>query len=154
MKKEFIIDGAPCMCKFGSAPGLLKVISHQIMVVNHSNKKIATSMELGAPFYPPMFGVCKSTWPPRPCSPAVVKWDDVYKGMRVNLLSNPLLPKSKATCSAGGSQCIEIIKHGQIELPGLLHLKNATAEHQPEMESMGNVVKEEEFNITANIIQK
>ena len=52
MGKEFITDGAPYMCKYGSTPGRLMVISHQIMVINHSNKKIGTSMELGSPFYP------------------------------------------------------------------------------------------------------
>ena len=53
MGKKFIADGAPCMCKFGSAPGRLKVVSHQLIRINHSDKKIATSAELGNPFYPP-----------------------------------------------------------------------------------------------------
>jgi hypothetical protein len=148
MSKNFIVDGAPCTCKYGTVPGLLKVISHQIMVVNHGNRKIATSMELGAPFYPPMFGVCKSTWPPRQCSPAITQWDDVYKGMRINLLSNPLLPDSKATCSAGCPRCIDIVNHGQFQLLGLPHLQGATAEHQSELDPTGSLNEEERINIS------
>jgi len=150
--KKFIIDGAQCMCKYGSAPGRIMVISHQIMVVNHSRKKIATSMELGSPFYPPMFGVCKASWPPRPCSPAVIQWDNYYKGMRINLLSNPLLPESKATCSAGCPQCIEIVYHGQIELLGLSHLKSATAEHCPDLDPTGSLSELDKMEITVQQI--
>lgn len=152
MGKKFIADGAQCICKFGSAPGLLKVISHQLMMINHSNKKIATSMELGVPFYPPAFGQCKFSWPPRPCSPAIVKWDNVYKGMRINLTSNPLLTDSKATCSVCGSPCIDFIDHGQIELLGPPHVKNATAEHQTDLDPMGILCEEEKPEITVTLI--
>ena len=152
MGKKFIADGAPCMCKFGTAPGRLKVISHQIMVINHSQKKIATSMELGSPFYPPMFAVCRANWPPRPCSPAVIKWDNYYKGMRNNLLSNPLLPESKATCSVGGSQCIEIIHHGQFEMLGFPHLQSATAEHCADLDPVGSLSEVDKIEITVQQI--
>lgn len=152
MGKKFITDGAPCMCKFGTVPGRLMVISHQLMVINNSNKKICTSMELGAPFYPPMFGVCKASWPPRPCTPAVTLWENVYKGMRINLLSNPLLPESKATCAAGGAQCIEIVHHGQVEILGPPHLKSATAEHQSDLDPTGSLCEEEKIEITATLI--
>ena len=152
MGKKFITDGAPCMCKYGSIPGRLMVISHQLMVINHSNKKIGTSMELGSPFYPPMFGVCKSTWPPRPCTPAVIQWEQVYKGVRINQVSNPLLPESKATCAAGCPQCIEIVHHGQTELLGSPHVKSATAEHQSDLDPTGSLSEEEKLDITIILV--
>ena len=151
MGKKFIADGAPCMCKFGSAPGRLKVVSHQLIRINHSDKKIATSTELGNPFYPPAFGVCKASWPSRPCVPAIVKWDHVYDHMRINRCSHPLLPESKGTCAACGTPCIDILDHGQIEELGRLQLRNASMEHQHDLNPVGEI-KEEKYDITVQLI--
>jgi hypothetical protein len=152
MKKHFIIDTAVCMCKFGTVTGLLKVISHNLMVLNHSNSKIATTMELGSPFYPPMFGVCKANWPPRPCVPNIIKWSNPFKKMRLQGNAYPLMPDSKATCAMCGAECIDIMFHGQLEIPGPLHIQNATAEHQSELDPTSNLSQEEDYNITVQQI--
>lgn len=153
MGKNFIIDSAVCMCKFGTAPGRLKANSHRLMVLNHGNSRIATSNELQNTFYPPAFGACTCNSPyTRPCAPVIVKWSNVYRGMRLPGNAYPLMPDSKATCSMSGVECIEITFHGQMEIPGALHVKNATAQHQSELDPAGRLNQEEESNITAQKI--
>lgn len=145
----FVTDQAKCICKYGSSPGQLKVISHQLMIINHSDKKIATSLDLGNPFYIPFFVKC-SIFPSRPCSPNVVKWDNTYEGMRVSR-GNPLLPGSIATCAVAGTPCIQIVHHGQIELLGPPHVKNATAEFQSDLDPTGSLCEEDRFKVTATL---
>jgi hypothetical protein len=154
MKKYFITDGAPCICKFGTAPGMLKVNSHRLMVINHADKKIATSQELQNTFYPPAFGSCTFYSPfIRPCSPVVIQWSDFYKKMRIQGNAYPLMPESKATCAVCGAPCIDITFHGQIEIPGPLHIKNATTEHQTDLDPAGSLSQEENAIITAQLIE-
>jgi len=153
MGKQFIIDTAVCMCKFGTSPGMLKVNSHNLVILNHNNRKIATSRELMNTFYPPGFGTCKSSSPyTKPCVPNIINWSNVYKGMRVQRNSYPLMPDSKATCAISGVECIDIMFHGQIEIPGPLHIKNATGEHQQELDPAGSLKQEEEIKITVQKI--
>jgi hypothetical protein len=155
MGKNFIIDTAVCICKFGTAPGRLKVSSHRLATLNHGDKKMATSNELQNTFYPPAFGTCTYNSPyTRPCAPAIVKWSNVYKGMRLPGNAYPLMPDSKATCAMSGIECIDITFHGQLEIPGPLHVKNATAEHQTELDPAGELKQEEEDNITIDIVCK
>jgi hypothetical protein len=153
MEKNFIIDSAICMCKFGTAPGRLKVNSHRLVVLNHSDKKIATSNELQNTFYPPAFGTCTYNSPyTKPCAPVIVKWSNVYKGMRLPGNACPLMPDSKATCSMSGVECIEITFHGQIDVPTPPHVKNATEEHRSDLDPMG-VYEDEDFSVTAIITE-
>ncbi len=151
MGKKFIAEGATCMCKFGSAPGRLKVVSHQLIRINHGDKKIATSAELGNPFCPPAFGVCKAGWFSRPCVPSIVKWDNVYDHMRINRGANPLLPESRGTCAACGVPCIDIIDHGQVEQLGLMQREHASTEYQNDLNPIGEI-KEEKYDITIQLI--
>jgi hypothetical protein len=152
MGKHFIIDTALCMCKFGTAPGRLKVNSHKLMVLNHGDKKIATSLELQNAFYPPGFGTCTCNSPfTRPCVPSIIQWSNVYKRMRLPGNAYPLMPDSKAACAICGAECIDITFHGQMELLGALHIKNATAEHQSDLDPAGRLSQEEEYNITVQI---
>lgn len=156
MGKLFIIDGAQCICKFGTAPGLLKVNSHQLLVVNHNSRKIATSQELQNTFYPPAFTSCTYNSPYiKACMPAIIQWTDFYKKMRVNGNAYPLLPESKATCAVCGVPCIEIVNHGQIEIPLPANSKNATIEHQTDMDPSGDPLglsEESPINLTVKII--
>ena len=152
MKKNFIIDTAVCMCKFGTVPGRLKVSSHKLVVLNHGSKKIATSRDLQNTFYPPGFGAC-NFGQTRPCSPMVTQWLNVYKGMRLPGKAYPLMPDSKATCAVSNVSCIDIIFHGQIAVPGPLHIKNATAEHQSDLDPVGRLNQEELVDITVQQIQ-
>jgi len=152
MEKQFIIDTAVCVCKFGTTPGRLKVNSHNLVVMNHGNRKIATSRDLQNTFYPPGFGSC-SYGGKRPCSPMVTQWSNVYKGMRLPGNAYPLMPDSKATCSVSNTPCIDITFHGQIEIPGPLQIQNATAEHQSDLDPAGRLSQEEEIDITVQQIQ-
>jgi len=137
MGKHYIIDGAMCSCKFGAAPGMLKVSSHQKVVLN-ANKKMATSKELQNTFYPPAFGVCNFGYPSKPCAPAITQWLNVYQSMRLPRGAFPLMPDSKGICAVSGAPCVEITNHGQIEIPGASHVKNASAEHQTDLDPSGN----------------
>ena len=128
MGKYYIVDGAICTCKFGVAPGMLKVDSQQKLILN-VGKKTATTNELQNTFYPPGFGTCKFGWPPRPCAPMITQWLNPYQGMRLPSGAFPLMPDSKGVCAVSGTPCVEIVNHGQMEIPGVSHAKNATAEH-------------------------
>ena len=52
MKKKFIVENALCTCKFGTVPGLLKIIDQKFAHIN-GKKLIATTMNLGDVFQPP-----------------------------------------------------------------------------------------------------
>jgi len=140
MGKSFVIDTAPCKCKYGTTPGKLKVNSHKLVVMNHGDGKMATSLELQNAFYPPGFGSCKRYSPYiKPCVPNVIKWSNLFDHMRLPGNAHPLLSDSKGTCALGGPDCIEILSDGQIEVPGPRHVKNATAEHQQELDPAGDL---------------
>lgn len=153
MGKLFITDGAKCICKYGTAQGLLKVNSQRFVMIN-AFKQIATTQELENTFYAPAFGSCTYNSPYiKACNPSVVKWSTWYKGMRLSGNAYPLLPESKATCAVAGTECIEIVDEGQIDQSG--SDDNNTAEHQCDLDPMGDpkgLNKEEPVLISANII--
>lgn len=154
MDKLFIADQALCMCQFGTAPGKLKVSSQNKMFIN-MNKKIATSMELNNCFYPPAFVMCNFSYPPQPCKVMVTQWTNLYQKMRLNGNAYPLMRNSKAFCSLSGIDCIKIMNEGQIEIVGQSHTKNATAEHQGDLDPMGEpaaLSEQENISIIGNII--
>jgi hypothetical protein len=74
--------------------------------------------------------------------------------MRLPGKAYPLMPDSKATCALSGVECIDITFHGQIEIPGPLHLKNATAEHSQELDPAGDLCEEEKYKMTAKLLSK
>lgn len=137
MGKLFITDQALCICKFGAAPGKLKV-SRQNTVFINANKKIATSLELGDCFYPPGFTVCNFSYPSRPCKAIVTQWSGLFEKLRIAGGGYPLLPDSKAVCTISGSPCIEITFEGQVEMPGAPQAKNATSEHGNDLNPAGD----------------
>ena len=116
MGEKFAVDGAICMCTFGTVPGRMQVIDQQFAHIN-GQSLAGTSMNLGCAFYPPYFAICKSTWPPRPCVPSVVQWSNTFTKVKVNRIATLLTNRSKATCAMGGVDCISFIFHGQIPFP-------------------------------------
>ncbi|MGY0040478.1 PAAR-like protein [Pedobacter sp. NJ-S-72] len=52
-----------------------------------------------------------------PCKPAITKWQAFYEKVTLHNGGKPLLEDSKATCSIGGSPCIDITFHGQTAQP-------------------------------------
>ena len=82
MGKEYIVQSAICMCKFGAAPGILKVSDNKGVSMN--GKLTATTMTLGNVFNPPGFGVCNiSPVSPKPCAPAITQWTGFYDGITI-----------------------------------------------------------------------
>jgi hypothetical protein len=137
MGKHYIVDGAKCTCKFGASPGMLKASSQKKVVIN-AGRRMATSKELQNTFYPPGFGQCNFSWPPKPCAPMITQWLNVFRFMRLPGGAFPLMPDSKGICAVSGTPCVEITDHGQIEIPGAAHAKNATAEHQSDLDPGGS----------------
>ncbi|WP_418500539.1 DUF4280 domain-containing protein [Culturomica massiliensis] len=137
MGKEYIVQGAMCMCKFGAAPGILKVTDNKGVYMN--GKLTATTMTLGNVFNPPGFGVCKiNPLFPKPCTPAVTQWMGFYDGITINGSSNPLTDSSQGTCASGCPNCITFQMTGQIPVPGLAQMKQAAAAHQNDINPMGS----------------
>ncbi|MDO6761661.1 DUF4280 domain-containing protein [Tamlana sp. 2_MG-2023] len=134
-QKKIVCHGAICKCQFGDVPDTITVLSQQKNYINDSagsQKLIATDKELGMPFQAKTFGQCKmqptgSSF--KPCMPNITKWDGAFQ--KTQLKANqgyPLLEDSKATCSFGGSPCVEITFHGQTAAASAQNAENADQE--------------------------
>ena len=115
MGKEYIVNRAICLCKFGTAPGFLKVTDNQAVCMN--GKLAATDKTLGNVFEGAGFTMCRKSWSPKPCTPAIVGWSGAYDGVSINGSSSPLLGTSKGTCALGCTDCISFQTSGQIPIP-------------------------------------
>ena len=120
MKDEFVVNRAICRCQFGSAPGCLKVTDNQSVCMN--GKLAATDNTLGNAFEGAGFTMCKKSWPPKPCTPAITGWTGAYQGISINGSSSPLLGTSKGTCAIGCTNCISFQTSGQIPIPNELQV--------------------------------
>ena len=113
--KHLVVDGAICMCNFGATPDLLKVVANNKEYANDAlgaKKLIASTMDIGSPFYAGTFGVCATTR--AVCKSSVIQWSGYYSKTQLSNSGYPLLEDSKATCPIGGPDCIRIVFHGQI----------------------------------------
>jgi hypothetical protein len=147
MPKEFLVEGALCMCKFGASPGKLKVTDNTFFKAN-GNKLIATSQTLGNVFDPPGFGVCKvSPMTPKPCVPAIVQWSGFFPRLKMMTGAQPLTDESKGTCGSGIPECIEFSMTGQLPVPGVKDMQEATSEHQTELDPTGEATALTEHQI-------
>jgi hypothetical protein len=156
MPKEFLVEGALCMCKFGASPGKLKVTDNTYFKAN-GNKLVGTSQTLGNVFDPPGFGVCKVVpSSPKPCMPAIVQWSGFFTGLKTMTGAQPLTDESKATCSTGAPGCIEFTMTGQLPVPGMEEIRKATAEHQTELDPMGEAagLTEHQMEFSSNFMYK
>lgn len=144
-QKKLVCHGALCKCQFGDFPDTLVVSSQQKNYINDSagsQKLIATHQELGTPFQVKTFGQCKM----QPigtsfklCQPMITKWDGYFE--KTQIKSNqgyPLLEDNKATCSFGGTPCVEIMFHGQVAVPSAQNIDNADQEIINQMAPMIN----------------
>lgn len=102
-----------------------------------NGKLTATIMTLGNVLNPPGFGMCKKSWSPRPCTPAVTRWSGFYDGMTVNGNSNPLTGSSKGTCALGCPDCITFQMAGQVVIPGLSQISASSALQQLNLDPLG-----------------
>ncbi|WP_316826788.1 DUF4280 domain-containing protein [Pedobacter miscanthi] len=131
-EKYIVVQGAVCMCNFGTAPDKLKVLTQQKEYVNDkdgANKLIATDKDIGTTFEKNMFGSC-SKMNNKPCTAAVTKWSGFYENTVLTNGGKLLLEDSKATCPIGGTDCIKIVFHGQVMEPSSSNFVNSPDEVQ------------------------
>lgn len=137
MDEKFAVDGAICMCAFGTTPGKMRVTDQDFTHINGSSLA-GTSMNLGNVFYPPGFTVCKASWPSRPCTANVVAWSDTFTKVKVNGVATLLTSRSKATCALGVPGCIRFVNHGQIPMPATLSAHPLAEQLDPTGEELIN----------------
>lgn len=131
-QKTILVEGATCQCKFGVAPDTIKVTSHSKEYVNQG-KLIATTLEIGATtFQANTFGSCKKQ-NNNPCKAIVTEWTGFYEEVTLSNGGKILLEDSKATCPIGGSGCITVINHGQIQEPCQQNADNADQDVQSQL---------------------
>jgi len=108
MAKAYVVDGARLKCSLGVAPSKLVVLPDR--TVELTGKREANVMDCKITNIIP-FGACKITSPPKPCTPACVRW---LSGKQDNLIQGQpaLLNSDKVICMAGGG-IIEITDCGQ-----------------------------------------
>lgn len=129
-KKHLVVQGATCMCNFGSAPDKLKVLTNQKEYANDpegKDKLIASDLDIGVPFEKGTFGNC-SQKNGNPCVAAVTQWSGYYEKTTLYTGGKILIETSKATCPTGGPDCIRIINHGQQADVNKLNLQQAKPE--------------------------
>lgn len=147
-EKHIVVQGAQCMCKFGSAPDKLKVLTHTKEYANDkdgSQKSIATTMDIGPTFEKNMFGSC-SKMLNKPCNAVVTKWSGFYENTVLTNGGKILLEDSKATCPIGGPDCIEIVQHGQKAEASKQNFDNANKNVQSQLNPMSESLSESANN--------
>lgn len=125
-EKHLVVEGATCMCNYGTSPDNLKVLTHKSEYSNDKDgtqKYIASTKDIGSTFKKNSFGSC-SKQNNRPCSAVVTEWKGFYEKTTLTNEGKILLEDSKATCPVGGPDCIKIVKHGQIAEPNQQNFKN------------------------------
>lgn len=133
--KEKVVQGAICMCNFGTIPDTLKVLTQNKYYLNDyegRQKLAATHKDIGPTFEKNTFGPCKKQPIPggfKPCRAVVTQWSGYYEKEKYTPPDGYiLLEDSKATCPIGGKDCIKIIKTGQIGEPSKKNFENADSE--------------------------
>lgn len=129
-EKRLVVQGASCMCKFGTTPDKLIVLTNTKEYANDSSssqKLIATSKDINATFQAGTFGSCNKQRN-APCKATITEWSNFYENVQLSNGGNPLLEDSKATCPIGGKDCIEITFHGQTDEMSQQNINNTKAE--------------------------
>jgi len=131
-EKHFVVQGAICKCNLSEKlqTDKLKVKTQSKHFGNDkdSDKLIATTKELGKTLEKNTFGNCLK----QPlgnnqynvCAVDITKWSGFYEKVTLSNQGQKLLEDSKATCSMGTPDCIEIINHGQTAEPSEQNFKN------------------------------
>ncbi|MCP2029026.1 hypothetical protein L1276_004205 [Flavobacterium sp. HSC-32F16] len=125
-EKHIVVNGASLKCKFSVEAKLdkLKVNTQSKHYANDKDaekKLIATDKEIGQTLDKNTFGKCKmqpnGSGDYLPCQATITKWSNVYEKITLSNKGKILLEDSKGTCPIGGTDCIEITKHGQLAEP-------------------------------------
>lgn len=141
MAKEFISEGAVCICKFGSAPAIIEIKDQEHSKLN-GGKRCATTKTLNGVFGPAGFVICNASYPPRKCSPQPTMWSGFFKGLKIGVDAYPLTNESKCTCASGGKDCIEFTISGQTPVPGASFVNKTIAKQQNEFHCTGTPLTE------------
>lgn len=145
MEKHLVVQGAACMCDFGTIPDNLMVLTHNREYANDKDsakKLIASTKDIGLTFQKNTFGPCAKQLK-KPCTAVITEWINVYEKVTLTNGGKILLEDSKATCPIGGSGCIRIVQHGQTAEVSSQHLKKADPKVQRALNpAAGNVQKE------------
>lgn len=114
-EKHLVVQGATCLCNFGTSPDKLKVLTHQREYANDKDsekKLIASTKDIGSTMEKNTFGSC-SKQNNKACTAVVSEWSGFYEKTTLTNGGKILLEDSKATCPVGGKDCIKILEHGQ-----------------------------------------
>ena len=123
---------ATCNCKFGTTPDKLKVLTQNKHYINEEEPKeklVATTADIGSTFEKNTFGLCKLQPTDnsfKSCQTVVTQWSGAHEEVTYEINNgHPLLEDSKGTCPIGGTDCIDIINHGQVAEITTRNLLNA-----------------------------
>ncbi|GAA3762377.1 DUF4280 domain-containing protein [Flavobacterium ginsengiterrae] len=138
-EKHMVVQGAVCKCAWSKEgkTDILKVKTHSKHFANDkgSAKKLqATTKEIGKTFELNSFGSCRKQ--PlgndqyKVCIVDLTEWKNPYEKITLSNEGKVLLEDSKATCSMGTPNCIEIVKHGQVSEPSVQNFQKADPDVQ------------------------
>ena len=102
---------------------------HYINEEEPKEKLVATTADIGSTFEKKTFGLCKlqptgNSF--KPCQAVVTQWSGAHEKVTYEINNgHPLLEDSKGTCPIGGTDCIDIINHGQVAEITTRNLLNA-----------------------------
>jgi len=131
-KKHLVVQGAMCMCNFGTTPDKLVVLTNKKEYANDpdgKNKLIASDLDIGNTFEKGTFGSCAKQ-NGRACKSVVISWSGFYEKTTLYTGGKILIESSKAACPLGGTDCIRIITHGQQASVNKLNVQQAKPEVQ------------------------
>ena len=137
-EKHMVVQGAICKCTLSVEPktDVLKVKTQSKHYANDKDgakKLLATTKEIGKTLEKNTFGKCKkqpSGSDYLPCLVQITEWSKFYEKVTLSNDGKILIEDSKATCSRGTPESIEIIDHGQIAAPSEQNFKSANPDVQ------------------------
>jgi hypothetical protein len=132
MEKHLVVQGATCMCNYGTSPDNLVVLTHHREYANDKDgvkKLIASTKDIGSTLQKNSFGSCAKQRN-NPCVAVISEWKGIYEKVTLTNGGNILLEDSKATCPIGGAGCIKIVKHGQVADVSSSNMKRANPKVQ------------------------
>ena len=108
IEESVITDGCKAFCKMGTTAAA--IVSKHGGFLYSDGLKVVVDSELGNPFQPGGFGICRIVpSAPKPCVPAVLKWSGSCNRFAVNNSCRPLTDRCKGVCACGGTECISFI---------------------------------------------
>lgn len=131
-EKHLVVQGATCICNFGTTPDKLLVLTNKKDFANDSKgskKLIATTLDIGSTFEKNTFGACAKLNGNK-CTAMAMEWKKFHEDIILNNGGNILLEDSLGTCPIGGTDCIKIMNHGQIAEASTQNVKNVDEDVQ------------------------